>query len=400
MHISLSGFKRFGIISCLLLAPVLAPQASASAPTSSIKMPKASQSLLLDIKQVDSKIVIVGERGHILTSQDQGESWVQADVPTAQMLTAVSFPNNEEGWAVGHDGNILYTQDGGETWVLQRDGLKAQNEANISAVSIARNKIKELEDKIEKAQTDGEQSEETSVMSDGYGVDKPLSLEEQLEEANYDLQEAEDKLDGPLITPPLMDVWFSDDKNGWATGAFGSLLQTKDGGKTWVDRSKSIDNPDGYHLNSVIGTKDTLYIAGEAGYLIYSKDNGETWKKGDLGYDGTIFGLFAAPDSSFVIATGLRGNTFRTADGGLSWQKLNSNDDYSLFDGAVYENNHIVMVGAGGAISVSLDGGETFKRYTLPTRSALSAVLPLGGSQFMMVGQGGVHRFDLNSAAK
>lgn len=399
MHMSSFCLRRVSLFSCLLLAPVLSSPSFAAEPTAAIKMPKAYKSLLLDIEQVGSKVVMVGERGHILLSQDQGQSWVQADVPTAQMLTSVSFPSEKMGWAVGHDGNIVHTQDGGETWVLQRDGLVAQGETNISAASAARALVKDLEAKIEAASMSGEGDALVEAVPDENG-EVPLTLEEQLEEAQYQLQDAEDKLTGPVIAPPLMDVWFADEQNGWASGAFGKLLQTTDGGKTWIDRGSDINNPDGYHLNTIIGHQGTLYVAGEAGFLVYSKDNGQTWTQADIGYDGTIFGLFAASNGSFVIATGLRGNTFRSIDGGVSWQALDPDVDYSLTDGVVYASNHVVMVGAGGAVTVSLDGGDTFKHYTLPARASLSGVIALGDGQFMLVGQGGVYRFDINAVAE
>ncbi len=79
----------------------------------------AEQSLLLDAAIAARRIICVGERGHILLSDDQGRSWRQADVPTQATLTAVYFLNESLGWAVGHDAVILATVDGGEHWQRQ-----------------------------------------------------------------------------------------------------------------------------------------------------------------------------------------------------------------------------------------------------------------------------------------
>ena len=59
--------------------------------TYSVKAPFASSSLLLDGVIVDDRIVVVGERGHILISDDHGRSWSQATVPTQVTLTGVFF---------------------------------------------------------------------------------------------------------------------------------------------------------------------------------------------------------------------------------------------------------------------------------------------------------------------
>src|SRR5210317_1904685 len=109
------------------------PAQGTAAPEYAPIMPLASQSLLLDITHAGERIVTVGERGHILYSDDRGNSWRQAQVPTSQMLTAVHFYNSQRGWAVGHDGLILVSDDGGKQWRIQRDGIAAQHQDNLQA---------------------------------------------------------------------------------------------------------------------------------------------------------------------------------------------------------------------------------------------------------------------------
>ena len=79
---------------------------------------KASTSLLIDVTRAGDRLVAVGARGHIVYSDNQGESWLQAPVPVRQLLTAVDFVDEKHGWAVGHDSLILHTSDGGETWAV------------------------------------------------------------------------------------------------------------------------------------------------------------------------------------------------------------------------------------------------------------------------------------------
>ena len=108
-------------------------------------MPRAAQSLLLDIAQAGPRLVAVGERGHILYSDDDGQSWRQARVPTTQMLTSVCFINPGHGWAAGHDGIILVTDDGGETWRVQRNGIAAQEQTNLEKREAALAEVQRLE---------------------------------------------------------------------------------------------------------------------------------------------------------------------------------------------------------------------------------------------------------------
>ena len=65
-----------------------------------------------------SRLVVVGARGHVLVSTDDGASWTQAEVPTRVLLTAVHMHDERTGWAVGHDAVILRTNDGGATWSM------------------------------------------------------------------------------------------------------------------------------------------------------------------------------------------------------------------------------------------------------------------------------------------
>jgi photosystem II stability/assembly factor-like uncharacterized protein len=82
-------------------------------------MPLAAERMLLDLQKVESRYVAVGDRGNIVLSPD-GTDWKQVAVPVRSMLTAVHFPDAQNGCAVGHDAVILVTSDGGTTWALRQ----------------------------------------------------------------------------------------------------------------------------------------------------------------------------------------------------------------------------------------------------------------------------------------
>lgn len=81
--------------------------------------PLATQSLLLDVvRGPGGRLIAVGERGHIIISDD-GESWRQAEVvPTRSTLTTVTTAGDRL-WAAGHDTVIITSGDGGKTWSRQ-----------------------------------------------------------------------------------------------------------------------------------------------------------------------------------------------------------------------------------------------------------------------------------------
>lgn len=82
--------------------------------------PLAPESLLLDVAETPSgRLVAVGERGHVVLSDDQGETWRQSNVvPTRSTLTTIAA-SGERLWAAGHDTTIITSGDNGDTWSRQ-----------------------------------------------------------------------------------------------------------------------------------------------------------------------------------------------------------------------------------------------------------------------------------------
>ena len=77
-----------GVLSVLTFsaAPSLSAD-TAAATVYSIESAKAVESLLLDVAHAGARLVAVGDRGHILYSDDNGASWAQAKVPTRCFLS-------------------------------------------------------------------------------------------------------------------------------------------------------------------------------------------------------------------------------------------------------------------------------------------------------------------------
>ncbi|PLX89185.1 MAG: hypothetical protein C0619_11680 [Desulfuromonas sp.] len=101
------------LLLLLLIFPCSNTEVGAAAAEKSVL---AEKSLLLDIAAAGQLVIAVGERGHILRSENSGQSWQQAEVPTRTTLTGVFLLDKQLAWAVGHDQVILRSEDGGKTW--------------------------------------------------------------------------------------------------------------------------------------------------------------------------------------------------------------------------------------------------------------------------------------------
>ena len=355
--------------TCLLYLAAAQADPTRHAPV----MPLAPKSLLLDITEAGHRLVVAGERGHILYSDDDGQSWQQALVPTTRMLTSVYFVDGQRGWAVGHDGLILVSDDSGENWRIQRDGLAVQHQTNLELREAAHRQIEQLEQQLEAADPD------TRAL-----------LEGDLEEARMDLEDAELALQEPVFTNPLMDVWFQDASRGWAVGAFGTLVTTGDGGQHWGNHEEVLDNPDEFHLNAITGDgKGRVFIAGEGGAMFRSLDAGRSWESLEPFYEGSWFGTVYNARNDTLFVFGLRGNLYRSTDFGTSWKPVFNDNTSTLAGGSTGNGNDILLVGGVGTVLYSVDGGQSFQHTMVDDRLGLSSGLARDG-KLILVGQGGI----------
>jgi photosystem II stability/assembly factor-like uncharacterized protein len=312
---------------CIATEPSLALEDMLVSPA--MMTEKGLQSVLMGACRAGDRIVTAGERGHIYYSDNEGSTWTQASVPLSVNLNAVHFPTSRKGWAAGHDGVVLHSDDGGVSWQKQLDGYVA---AKISQKAAANN----LEQLLKIKPTRGVVSVE--------------GINYQLEIAKWRLDEAErDQRIGPA--KPFLDIWFKNEKEGFAIGAFGLFFHTSDGGQTWEDYATKIENPDGMHLYSVKGgAGDAIYIVGEVGLAFRSRDGGDNWETLQVNYEGGLFGVLTTKVIGQVYVYGLRGNVFKSNDFGHRWRRIDTGTVSSLFGGLVLNEEKAVFVGQGGTI--------------------------------------------------
>lgn len=353
-----------------------APAATAKPQVASETMPLvATQALILDFAAANSRAVAVGERGQVLLSESRSDWRQVADVPTRANLTSVTSVGDKV-WAAGHDGTILYSADGGSTWTVQR-------------------------------------SDPWHAPSDTEPFD-------------------------PRQGVPILDILMLDENHGFAIGAYSLLLNTVDGGATWVpqeintpgagdplaaqgdpapvddsaapaegedeswtfsDADLELEEETDPHLNAIARTADgSLFIVAERGAGYRSRDNGATWERIQLPYEGSMFGVIGY-EGQHVLAFGMRGNAFESNDLGATWQPVETGTELSLMGGAALDNGGAVLVGANGAVLHRAAAGEAFRLLTFHTKTqetpVLASVLPQGTTAMVVGGEKGVGQFQV-----
>lgn len=329
--------------------------------TPALKSPLAPKTLCNGIVLAGKRLVSVGQRGHIVYSDDAGNSWAQAVVPVSSDLTAVTFPSPNKGWAVGHDGVVLHSSDGGATWSKQFDGRAA------GQVMAAKHKTlgncSSCHDKMDSPKG-APQGSEAAVMED--------------------IKSFTEK--GP--DKPFLDVWFDNETTGFIVGAFNLIFRTVDGGKTWEPWFDRTENKKRFHLYAIRQVGTELFIAGEQGLVMKLDKPSGQFRALKVPYNGTFFGLTGKP--GVVIAHGMRGTVFRSTDGGSNWKKSESGIPLGLTGSTVTTDGRIVLLSQAGHLLVSKDDGTSFTQVKLEQPFPASALVALDKENLMLAGLQGM----------
>lgn len=240
------------------------------------KIDSGTQNYLFSVYAISpDRLVAVGDRATILQTTDGGATWKSAkyappatenDLPgeltqglddtdlVAQepSFYDVEFVDDRNGWIVGEFGKILHTTDGGETWTEQQqslvggeivDELDLPTFFGIDCIDANECTAVGLDGRIASTKDGGATwaFEETGsdfqeplftvqIFPDGSGwaagVAGEVMKRERGEWRRADL--------GMRVFSWLRQVGFADPNNGWLVGGFGTILRTRDGGKTWI----------------------------------------------------------------------------------------------------------------------------------------------------------------------
>ena len=341
------------LLACSLAASAQPGYAQAAADV--LKTPAtasalAPRALINGLAQAGVRVVGVGQRGHVIYSDNGGQTWTQAQVPVSSDLTAVHFPSAKLGWAVGHDGVVLHSADAGVTWTLQLDGAAA--------------------------------ARAMQAYYKGQGAAAAAADPRLLDEAQRLLEQGPDK--------PFLDVWFESETRGYITGAFGLVFQTADGGRSWTPLQDKVDNPKGFHLNAIRPAGGALYMVGEQGLVLRRAAGAERFSAVATPYQGSYFGVVG--NTAAVIVYGLRGNAYRSADNGASWHKVDTGLQTGLTAAALGWQGmgaRMVLASQSGQILVSDDNGASFSKLAAKP-GPVSAVLAAGKDGLLLGGARGV----------
>jgi len=342
--------NRAAWLAALLLGAGVAGWVGATAPAAvpaghARPAAKAAQNLLLAGAQAGQRLIAVGEYGHVLLSDDQGKTWRQAaSVPTVTTLTAVTFVDARNGWAVGHGGVVLGTQDAGEHWQLLAGKLDGKDVA--LSVWFKDTQVGVVVGAFGYASrtTDGGKSWQTLEMAPG-------------EEGERHLNQL---FKGPVVNGQA---------SLWVAAESGLLFRSDDDGQHWT----SVKLP---YKGSIWGgttlADGAMLVWGMRGHVLRSDDQGKTFVDLETGTDQSLGGGTALPEAGQVVLAGLGGVVLHSRDGGRHFTASVREDRSSLSTALPGAPGQVVLLGQAGALVQPL---------AAPAQAAAAASTPASGAK-------------------
>ena len=322
---------------------------------------------------------IVGSGGgFIKRTTDGGQTWTTQKSGLSNWLNGIAFIDTLHGVAVGSGGTLLVTEDGGATW-------KQAKVPRTSALG-------------------------GSFLGDLYGVawaGRGLVLAagaSGLLAASTDLGKTWTPQTHPNNGTYVWRIRMTSKTDGWILGEnwrigqtppakpYFSMLQTTDGGATWVAHK---DSPADLMRELAFPSATVGYAVGYRDWNFKTTDGGVNWTRmTSLKGIGRAMGVAFTSVNNGVIAgdrvadATSAGVIAHTADGGATWS-MPPLPTASQLRHAAARGSSIWVVGLKGTILRSGDGGASWGTQKSGTDKDLMCVQAVGADQIVAVGSGG-----------
>lgn len=220
----------------------------------------------MDIAVFDRNIFIVTDTGALIFSRDGGKFWQARNFQRKQLnillktkFNKIKMFNENEGIIIGKAGLILRTEDGGENWTPSYVNELKEDLHNLAEISPGEHLI---------------------------------------------------------------------------IGESFTAYSTTDQGKTWKPYNPlaKLNTIDKENLNGISVVNESIFICGDAGSILTSKDAGKTWYKKNIGLKKVDFADIDFIDEKKGVMVGSDGNIRYTLDGGVIWKKAQSPTSQDLYN--------------------------------------------------------------------
>ena len=330
---------------------------------------------------------IVGSNGTILSTNDGGQTW-DSEKYSSDDLYSVHFYSPDNGWAVGENGLILYWN--GSKWNKENSGTElnlygvyAERYDNVWAVGDNGIILHKSGSSWFSISAEGVnirlQSISFANKQNGWIVGEYGTIL-----STNDFGSSWRKYSASPVTGHLNGLFVISTEKAWAVGDNGAIIQTVDGGKTWV-----IAPPFG-NLRDVCFAKTNPskgWIVGDNGIILYTEDGGAKWVEQSSPTLKTLYSVFALDDNN-VWAVGEGSVIIRTKNG-IDWELVSSSPQGVALRSVYFsDTNNGWVVGDLG--NILYWNGSVWASRNWTTTKNLYGVQFIGNSIGYIVGDGGL----------
>lgn len=194
----------------------------------------------------------------------------------------------------------------------------------------------------------------------------------------------------------VLSITFTDSYHGWALTA-AQLLETQDGGETWVPRFENPDAEKTFNSLEFLSPLRGIIVGSRRGsggrvtLILLTDDGGKSWRespfsisspdgKGPLRLHSVSFcnsQVGWAAGSNLIV---------HTTDGGQTWEIQRSGNDEVIFGVTCVSPKRMLAVGQGGLILLTTDGGKTWSRHDSGITESLARIRFFGGRGWVVGG--------------
>jgi photosystem II stability/assembly factor-like uncharacterized protein len=264
-------------------------------------------------------------------------NWNPVFRPVQTDLVSVYFTSENKGFIGGDGGVFAFTSDGGATWTKQ--ALNTTENVNEIYFRNEDNGYLLVGKRIYISNDGGKSWRENQVLNKNEFIG---------------------------LTPEFLSIRFSGKKRGWIVGSVSNkddevvdslVLQTLDGGETWIRVTVPSNKVELYHVDFI--NDENGWLVGDGGLILRTLDGGLTWLKQNSGTKVSLFNVDFRDKNDGIIVGG-EGTILRTENGGQSWEKVKTVATKSLLRVNFNNDKTGWVVGIGGMILRTDDKGKNW----------------------------------------
>lgn len=308
--------------------------------------------------------------GRILVTKNSGMNWQTQKSGIRSPLNSVHFVNVTTGWAVGEDGSILSTSNGGVTWEVRASEITNW----FVSVRFANEMMGRVVDRFGTILVTSNggatlqlfASDTTKLLT----FSNPMSWPDRVHFVTEMTGFAMSRLGTMLMTNNGGITWQSGLKDTTNSLSLASLVigatGMNVGHEGWqLGGTRNPLNRDSTLTNFHFVNATTGWAVGYGGTILMTRNGGKSWQKQTSSTKLSLLSVHFVDDTT-GWAVGYGGTILFTRNGGAVWQAQKSGTITDLFSVYFVNASSGWVVGRCGIVLSTSNGGQTWKDPTLP----------------------------------